>query len=332
MLNIAIIGGGYIADCHIAAYKAMPEDFAKLTAIIDNNPASGKRAAQAAGCGWFSTLEEAVDAVAVDVVDICVPTFLHEMFAVKAAKMGKHVLCEKPVTLSLESFDRMYGACQAAGVKFMTGQVVRFFPEFVKIREVFRSGCLGDLHMFSEHRLAQHPAWTTWHTDPDKSGGGLFDLNTHDIDYIYSLFGMPRQVSAAGWKSKTGCWNHVVTTMQWEDKQAVCETSLEMTGDYPFSVGVRAVGDKGTLEYRSSAGANIKEEAAVSSLRFYPEGSSPETLDPGNADPFYEELYAFLTSVTDGTVVPIPPEETRDVLRILLATKESLETGAPVHL
>ena len=144
----------------------------------------------------------------------------------------------------------------------MTGQVVRFFPEFVRIKAAIANDELGALHMFSEKRLAQHPAWTTWHRDPAKSGGGLFDLNAHDIDYIYSVFGMPKQLYAVGWKSDTGCWNHVVTTLLWEDKQAVCETSLEMTGEYPFTVGVRAVGDKGTLEYRSTAGANITGRAS----------------------------------------------------------------------
>lgn len=332
MLHIALIGAGYIADCHISAYRSMQEDFVKITAVVDNNPASGQKAAEKADCGWFASLEEAVAAVPVDVVDICVPTFLHEQYALKAAGMGKHVLCEKPVTLSMDSFDRMNSACKEAGVKFMTAQVVRFFPEFVQIRQNLKKGTLGKLHMYSEKRLSQHPAWSSWHRDPGKSGGGLFDLNAHDIDFIYSLFGLPRKVHAIGWKSDSGCWNHVVTAMQWEDMQAVCETSLEMTGDYPFTVGVRAVGDAGTLEYCSSAGANIKDKKSDNSLIIYPQGETAQLLEPGTDDPFYNELYAFLRAVAEDGVVPIPPEETRNVLRILLATKESLETGLPVYL
>ena len=330
MLHIAMIGGGYIGDCHIDAYKAMPSDFAKLTAIVDSNPIAGQKAAEKAGCAWFSSLEDAVEAVTVDVVDICVPTFLHETFVVKAASMGKHVLCEKPVTMTLESFDRMHQACSTAGVKFMTGQVVRFFPEFVRIKKAIDSGELGDIHMFTECRLSQHPAWTSWHRDPAKSGGGLFDLNTHDIDYIYSLFGMPKQVFATGWKSSTGCWNHVVTALQWEGKQAVCETSLEMTGEYPFTVGVRAVGDKGTMEYRSTAGANIKEQEAISGFWKYPVGLEPNRVETEQYDPFRKELEAFLLAVAEDREVPVQPQQTRDVLRILLATKESLESGAAV--
>jgi len=277
-------------------------------------------------------LEEAIAQVQVDVVDICVPTFLHEMFACKAAALGKHVLCEKPVTLSLESFDRMCGACKAAGVKFMTGQVVRFGPECQKIRKLIEDGTLGPIHMYSEKRLSQHPAWTTWHRDPEKSGGGLFDLNTHDVDFIYSLFGLPNAVSAVGWKSSTGCWNHVVTTMQWDDMQAVCETSLEMTGDFPFTVGMRAVGDKGSFEYISSAGANIKEQEALERFVFYPEGGHPCPVDTKGTDGFLMEISGFLQAVVEDREVPIPPEQTRDVVRILLATKKSLEERRTVSL
>lgn len=332
MLHIAMIGGGYIGDCHISAYNALDPDFAVLCAIIDANPVSGKKAAEKAGCRYFETLEQAIEACPIDVVDICVPTFLHEMFTLKAAALGKHVLCEKPVTLSLESFDRMHTACKQNGVKFMTGQIVRFTPEFREFAERICSGQLGNIHMLSERRLCQHPAWTTWHRDPVKSGGGLFDLNTHDIDFIYSMFGLPESVSAVGWKNDTGCWNHVTTLLHWKDKQAVCETSLEMIGDFPFSAGVRATGDGGTLDYNTTAGVNIKDAKSTGTLMYYPADGIPQEVPVAQYDPFCREIESFLLAVKNDTAVPIPPEQTRDVLRILLATKESLETGKTVSL
>jgi len=332
MLHIAMVGGGYIGECHIAAYRALAPSFAALSAVVDANPVSGKRAAEKAGCPWFGTLEEAMDACPVDVVDICVPTFLHERFTLLAAARGKHVLCEKPVTLSLESFDRMLAACKAAGVRFMTGQIVRFTPEFSEFARRIRSGALGNIHMLSQKRLCQHPAWTTWHRDPQKSGGGLFDLNTHDIDFIYSLFGLPESVSAVGWKNATGCWNHVTTLLRWRDKQAVCETSLEMIGDYPFSAGVRVTGDGGTMEYRATAGVNIKDADTQGSFRYYPVDGAWEEIVPEPYDAFRREIEEFLLAVKNGTPVPIPPEQTREVLRILLATRKALETGQTVCL
>lgn len=330
MLQVAMIGGGYIGDCHIAAYKALDPSLARLSAIIDANPQAGQKAAEKAGCQYFSTLEEAFSACDIHVVDICVPTFLHERFALQAAQAGKHVLCEKPVTLTLESFDRMHRACIDNGVKFMTGQIVRFTSEYVEFSKRVKQ--LGKLHLLTEKRLCQHPAWTTWHRDPTKSGGGLFDLNTHDIDYIYSLFGLPESVSAVGWKTDTGCWNQVATLLRWQDKQAVCETCLEMTGDFPFSVEVRASGDAGTLHYQATAGVNIKDAETLGSFMHYPVGDQPQVVEAQQYDPFHREIEAFLLAVKNDTEVPIPPEQTRDVLRILIATKEALETGSVVKL
>ena len=152
MLQVAMIGGGYIGDCHIAAYNAIDPSLARLSAIIDANPQAGQKAAEKAGCRYFATLEEALAQCDIDVVDICVPTFLHERFVLQAARAGKHVLCEKPVTLTLESFDRMHGACKENNVKFMTGQVVRFVPEYEGQRadpallEALRQGVWEALH------------------------------------------------------------------------------------------------------------------------------------------------------------------------------------------
>lgn len=332
MISVAIIGGGYIGDCHVAAYGKMDTSFVKVSAVVDANPKAGQAMAEKAGCKWYPTLEEAVQTEDVDVVDICVPTFLHDMFAIKAAQMGKHVLCEKPVTLSLEQFDRMEQACRENGVKFMTAQVVRYMPVFAEAARRMQAGQLGDVHMLSEKRLCQHPLWTSWHRDPAKSGGGLFDLNTHDIDFIYSLFGLPQSISSVGWKNETGCWNHVAQVLRWEDKQAVCETSLEMTGDFPFTEELRITGDAGTLDYKSSAGVNIKDGQAIRSFVHYPVGNVPEEVETGEYDPFQVMIEGFLRAVAEDTAVPIPPSQTRDVVRILEASQKSLETGKTVYL
>ena len=124
----------------------------------------------------------------------------------------------------------------------------------------------------------------------------------------------------------------MTTLLRWKDKQAVCETSLEMTGDYPFSVGVRATGDGGTLEYRATAGVNIKDAENVGSFRFYPVEGEPQEVTPEQYDPFRREIEEFLMAVRNDSPVPIPPTQTREVLRILLATQKALETGDAVCL
>ncbi len=333
MLKVAVVGAGYIGLAHIAAYKACPE--AKVIAVVDMSEQNREKGRLAAGdgCRAYATLEDALAAGEIHVADVCLPTNMHESFVVKAANAGCHVLCEKPVTFDLPSFDRMAGACGANGVKFMVAQVARWWPEFKEITRTLKEGQLGPIHMIYEKRLAQHPNWAAWHRRPEVSGGGLYDINIHDIDYLYSVFGMPRRVYASGWKSPTGCWNHVATTLSWADgTSAVVETSLEMTGDFPFSIEFRATGDRGTLAYAFTAGHNILDGNKGSSMTLYPTEGEAQPVAVEQTDMFAEEIGAFLKAVAGGTEVPVPPAQSRDVLRITLAIKESLENSRAVEL
>lgn len=331
MLKVAIVGSGYIGNSHIDAYNKISKDRVQVVALIDANKKAGMNAADLAGAKYYENLSDAAADTHFDIVDICVPTFLHKAFTVEAANMGKHVLCEKPAALSVEDFDEMWNTCKKNNVKYMTGQVVRFFAEYEETSKRVKSGKLGNIHMLSEKRLCQHPAWSTWHTDPNKSGGGLVDLNTHDIDYIYSLFGMPESLSAVGWKNKTGCWNHIATLLKWKDKQAVCETSLEMTGAFPFTAELNITADNGTLSFRATAGDNIRDAVMKNSFAYYPVESDKEEINLPEIDPFKKEIEAFLSAVENDTNVPVLPEDTRNVIRIIEATKQSLETGKTIE-
>lgn len=333
MLNIAMIGAGYIAQNHIAAYRARKD--VAVTAVICRNAERGDKVAAGigGGCRHHPSLASALAAGRVDVVDVCTPSGLHEENVVAAAEAGCHVICEKPVTFDLESFDRMRGACERNNVVFMVAQVARWWPEFKTIKRYVDEGRLGGVHMVYEKRLCQHPTWSTWHRDPGMSGGGLYDLNIHDIDFLHTLFGMPESVYAAGWKSPTGCWNHVITTLKWKSgAKAVCETSLEMTGNFPFSIEFRGTGDAGTLSYNVTVGLNINDGVRKSNLVWYPAGSEEAvSIEVDQTDMFAEEIDGFLDSVMNGAPLPVTSDEVRHVLEITLAIKESLETGKVVE-
>ena len=334
MLNCVLIGAGYIAQNHVDAL--LKNSNIKVVGIVCRTAAHADAFIEkiGEGCKHYPTLEAACTDVKVDFVDICVPTNLHEEYTVKAAELGCHVLCEKPVTFTVESLDRMVAACEKAGVKFMVAQVVRFMGEPNKIHDFIKSGKLGDMHFFYEKRLCQHPAWSTWHRNVNVSGGGLYDLNIHDIDNLYWDFGMPETVYATGWKSSTDCWNHVATTLTWASgAKAVCETSLEMTGNFPFSVEMRGTGDNGTVHYALSAGANINDSGVTQSFAWYPVGQeTPEVVTAEDMDGFGGEVDAFVDAILNDTEVPIKADDVRNVLRIILATKKSLEENCVVKL
>ncbi len=330
MLNVAVVGAGYIGLSHIAAYNQIEN--AQVVAVVDSNLEKGKEGAKEAGSKAYATLKDALVNEKIDLVDICLPTVLHEEFTIEAANAKCHVLCEKPVTFTLESYDRMIKACEDNGVYFMVAQVARFWPEFTTIKDYVDRGELGDIHMIYEKRLSRHPNWSDWHKNPEVSGGGLYDINIHDVDYLYTLFGMPEKLYASGWKSPSGCWNHVSTNISWADgTQAVAETSLEMTGEFPFSIEFRGTGDKGTIHYAMRGGRNIKDEASAS-FYFFPEGGESRELESEQTDMFVTEISSYINAIKNGTEAPVTVTESRDVLKITLAIKESLETGEIVKL
>jgi len=334
MLNCVMIGAGFIAVNHAEALKADPR--VRVVGVVCRNPVHSEKLIEMLGdgCKYYATLEDACKAVHVDFVVICTPTDSHEEYTIKAAGLGCHVLCEKPATFTEEAFDRMVSACEAGNKKLMIAQILHFGGEMTKIREMIQDGELGKIHFLYEKRLCQHPVWATWHRNPKISGGGLYDLNVHDIDFIYSVFGMPDTVYAAGWKSPTGCWNHLATTMTWEDgTRAVCESSLEMTGNFPFSVEVRATGDRGTLRYLRSTGFNLNDGKEDRRLEFYPAGEEgmvvPEYRDGGN---FNGQLDAFINAIEKDIPIPITSKEVRDVLTILRASEKSLDENRVIHM
>jgi predicted dehydrogenase len=325
MKTIVIIGSGFIGNVHAEAIQKSSK--AKLVAFVEKDAEKGKAASEKFGVPVFNDAGEMLSKTNPDILDICLPAPFHEEFVLFAAKNKKHVICEKPFSLTSDACSRMVKACADAGVKLMAAQVLRFFPEYMKIKETLPK--LGSLHAVSCYRLAQHPNWTNWHRDPKVSGGGLYDLLLHETDYIFSLFGEVDHVYAAGWKSPSGCWNHVLSTLTFKNGVKVhAEGCCEMIGNFPFSAAFRAVGDDGTLDYKLTAGFNIENLGAASNkLTLFMKDKEPEAVECAAGDGFLNEIEAFVAAVEANKPVPIPPEDSVYVIKITEAIQRSMETG-----
>lgn len=334
MVNVVIIGTGFIGNAHATACRN--SKILNLIAICDLSEEAGKKAAEEFGCAYYKDAEEMLQKEDAGIVDICLPTFLHEKFVLLAAKYKKNVICEKPITLTLASMDRMIQAAKDANVLFMVAQVVRFWPEYVEIKKLYDQGKFGDIKMVYASRLAQHPNWTQWHKDPKNSGGGLFDLHLHDIDFLRYIFGEVKSVYAVGWKSGTGCWNHVTTSLKFKNGvRAVAEGAFDMTESYPFTMSLRIVGESRTADYKLIAGLNLEDVgSSTREAMLYETGSEPAKIPVDTSvDAYQAELEYFANCVDGGkSADEVPLYESRDVVRIVLAIQESLETGNVVAL
>ena len=188
MLKVGMAGIGGISGTHIPAWEAMEET--ELAALCDIRQECLEKYPDK---HLYTDFQEMLNAEQLDILDICLPTYLHADYAVQAMERGIHVICEKPVSLKTEDVERVYEAARRNNVKFMVAQVLRFWPEYELLKEIYDSGKYGKLLSGSMSRLGGIPKWSwdNWMADEKRSGLVPFDLHIHDLDFLVYAFGKP---------------------------------------------------------------------------------------------------------------------------------------------
>lgn len=173
MLKVGLVGVGGISGAHIPAWDSM-EDIS-LTALCDIRPERMEAYPDKHG---YTDFEEMLQKEELDILDICLPTYLHTDYALRAMERGIHVLCEKPISLLAEDVDRLYGTARRCNVRFMVAQVLRFWPEYIWLKDACASGAYGRVLSGSMTRLGGIPKWSWdgWMNDEARSGLVPFDL------------------------------------------------------------------------------------------------------------------------------------------------------------
>ncbi|MEO7768383.1 MAG: Gfo/Idh/MocA family oxidoreductase, partial [Ferruginibacter sp.] len=117
--KVAILGAGFITDIHLESYhRFVPE--AEVVAVYARNADKAKAFAEKHHIpNWYDDLDDIIEHSGCEVVDICLPNYLHVSATLKAAAAGKHIIIEKPLAITLEEADSMIAACKKAGVKLM---------------------------------------------------------------------------------------------------------------------------------------------------------------------------------------------------------------------
>ena len=200
-LNIAMIGGGFMGKAHAMAYAAMPMFFwpapalpvRKVVVDVSQELADDARdrfGFEEASTDWLSVVQRDD----IDVVDICTPNNMHAEMAIAAAKAGKHILCEKPLSNTLEDAERMATAVRESGVISMAAFNYRRTPAIALAKKLISEGKIGEIRNFRGTYLQD------WSADPDgplswrfqksvAGSGALGDIGTHVIDLAHHLVG-----------------------------------------------------------------------------------------------------------------------------------------------
>ena len=339
MVRIGILGMGFIGQQHFATWKDVGD--AEVVAVADKEVERVAASATAiggniaggtgldlSGVARYTSLEAMLEAGGLDAVDICLPTFLHPPMAETALQDGVHVVCEKPMALDVASCDRMLAAAEAAGKHLFLAHCIRFWPEYEVLARMIKSGELGRLVTLKLTRLSPSPFWSQggWLNDPTKSGGALLDLHIHDADFIMSVLGMPPAVlSRCGHITPTGPKvDHAITHYLYDDLVVVAEGGWAMPPTYQFEMAFEALGEKGCLKFSTSMNPM---------LRFMPMEGEAQTPEYRAATGYLQELEYF-TQCLAANKAPqrVTGFDGREAVRLILAEKESAETGRIVAL
>src|SRR2546423_15432864 len=159
--KVALLGSGFIADIHLESYhRFVPE--AEVVAVYTRDARRAEAFAKKHGIARsYSDVEAAITDSGCEVVDVCLPNFLHAKAVTAAARAGKHVIIEKPLCLTLEEADEMIAACQTNHRKLMYAEELCFAPKYERVRKLVQEGAIGKIFQLRqcEKHSGPHSGW-----------------------------------------------------------------------------------------------------------------------------------------------------------------------------
>ena len=325
MTTIAIIGSGYMARTHAAAFAALGHaaDIRYVCSI--HRPTEF---AEAPDAQLVSDLGVVLSDPGIDIVSVCTPTATHRDIAVRALNAGKHVLLETPIALTVADALAISAAATSSGRTLMVAHVVRFFEGYRRARADVEAGRIGAVLSARARRLITRPDADWWY-DESQSGGVVVDVGIHDFDQMNLFLGTPVTVTSTA----TGSFGPIETTIEYRSG-AVGQvlTFAGVPAGAPFTSSLNLVGSGGILDYDFSADAPTAGFGGVNAYRLAAAGDgTSETLS--SLDHYVRQVEYFLGCVRDGTDPDFAPTASAvRALDVALAARQSLLSGESVPL
>jgi UDP-N-acetylglucosamine 3-dehydrogenase len=302
----------------------MPE--VEVVGVADARPETAATGAAVVGARAYSSYEDLIAAEEVDVVDVCLPTAYHRDLALEAARAGKHLILEKPIARNLEDAEAIIEAFDGNAQRLFVGHVVRFFPEYVRIKEMIDAGELGTVGVARASRRSPFlTGWNDWYADWRMSGGVLLDLVIHDFDFLRWSLGEVERIYARGVLGREyNRLDYALVTLRFEGG-AIAHVEGQWGYPGPFNYSIEVAGSRAMVTADSTEPAPIRLLVGVMDP-----GESPDVII--GKSPFQTELEHFIRCAATGEESIVDARDAYEALRIGLAATESVMTGRPVTL
>lgn len=319
-INVLVLGAGVMGRMHLKAYKKIKH--VEVIGVVDHQPNKIRENKEEQ---FFTSFENAFNKCSgIDVVDICLPTPLHKKFIKKAARLGKDIICEKPLALSLDDVQEIIKICERYRVKLFVGHVGRFFPAYERAKELIDSGAIGQASVLRMTRNSRFPiTWNDWYKDEQKSGGLILDLLIHDFDFLRWCFGEVKRVYAKAYQAVNEKQvSYSLVTLRFESG-AIAHIEGSWSNQ-PFATSFELSGNEGMITYDS------RQEQTIEHIIYGQSGSTFSS--PTLCSPYEKELNHFIDCIMNNKTPIILPKDASESVKISLAALESIKLKRPVEL
>lgn len=332
-IRICVVGAGRAGMVHAFNFRQRIAA-AQLVAIVDADQVMArKRAGELDVPFVFDSIEAALTGADFDAVCIATPTFTHAPVAVAAAQAGKHILCEKPMALTLDEADAMIAAARQAGVILQMAFMRRFDPAFRAAKGQIEEGAIGEPIVV--RTLTRGPGLPPrWACDPATSIGMLAEVNSHDFDTLRWLTGSEFArvyAEAAAFKAPhlkqefPGFYDTVVANVRMING-ALGVIDGCCPAEYGYDARVEVLGSKGVLfigELREHALVHCTREKGLVTKQFTAWARRFEAA-------YLAEDEHFVNCIRAGEPPVVSGEDGKRALEGVLAATRSLQTTTPV--
>ena len=338
-LNVGVVGLGWVAGAHIDAFKSV--EGANVTAVCSRRKLDESELALQYGTPLkaYQDLDDMLRDPSIDIVDICTPHPLHPQQSIAAAKAGKHLIIEKPISLTFEDAKSMGQAIQDAGVGSCVCFEVRYSQHGNMIRSVLDQGLLGSIH-YAEvdyyHGIGPWYGQYGWNVKRDIGGSSLLTAGCHAVDLLLWLVdGEVEEVTSYSNRSSSEIFapyeydGTSVSLLKFKDgKLAKVASVIDCLQPYYFHIHL--VGSEGSLLDNRFYSHKLKGQTKD-------RWSTLETalIDSGDvADhPYLPQFQAFVDSLEKGEPMPLTDFATAfETHRVVFAADRSAAEGRTVRL
>lgn len=279
----------------------------------------------------YGSYEDLLADPEIDAVYLSLPNGLHAKWAIKAMQAGKHVLCEKPLVVSLAEFDAVEAAARASGVTIFEAFMYLHHPQTRQALEIVRSGRLGKMQLVN--------SWFNFHLPPERAanvrlnadltGGAAWDVGVYPNSVAITMLGEGAPVEV--WAQQTIGESGVDVSMIAQLRFASGAVAQISTGfRTPFREAVYLVGERGILHIAEPWKPGLTGRESVMTLTSLDDGA--EQIVTPAVDPYLCEVQAMEACVLDGAAPVVTLADSRAFLHSMLAIYQSARTGQVVRV